>query len=113
LPDLEEMNQSIPNEKRRALHEEKIFFEGTEIVNPNKIVNAGDFFDLGEIRADLIFTPGHTSTNISVFLKKEKVLYNYYVAVCEHGQFCPKEKIVQIDFPGVRDSDNRQLSHRV
>lgn len=75
LPDLEEMNQSIPNEKRRTLHEEKIFFEGTEIVNPNKIVKPGDSFDLGDIRADLIFTPGHTATNISVLLKEEKVIY--------------------------------------
>ena len=69
------MNQAIPNEKRRSLHEERIFFQDTEIVNPNKIVNEGDSFDLGDIHANLIFTPGHTATNISVLLKEEKVLY--------------------------------------
>ena len=86
LVDLEEMNQSIQNEKRRALREEKIFFDGTEIVNPNKLVKSGDLFDLGNIRADLIFTPGHTSTNISIYMKEEKVLYT---GDCIVGKYLP------------------------
>jgi len=84
--DLDEMNQSIQNEKRRALREERISFEGTEIVNPNKIVKPGDSFDLGNIKADLIFTPGHTLTNISIYQKDDKVLYS---GDCIVGKYLP------------------------
>ena len=73
--DINEWNNSILNAKRKSLHEEKIFFEKTEIANPNKILKDGDVFELGDVETKIISTPGHTKTNVSVLVEEEKVLY--------------------------------------
>lgn len=73
--ELKYFNENIDNKTRRELHEEKIFFQKTEIVNPDCFVEDGQIFSLGEVEAEIIFTPGHTNSNISVYLAKEKVLY--------------------------------------
>ena len=84
--DINEWNDSILNEKRRVLREEKIFFEGTHILNPNKILKDGDSFDLGGITVEIISTKGHTQTNISVHVKDEKVLFT---GDCIVGKYIP------------------------
>jgi glyoxylase-like metal-dependent hydrolase (beta-lactamase superfamily II) len=73
--ELKYFNENIDNETRRELHEEKTFFQKTEIVNPDYFVEDGQIFPLGGIDAKIIFTPGHTNSNISVYIEKEKVLY--------------------------------------
>lgn len=75
--DIEYFNISIPDLKRRAANEEHIFFENTKIVNPDIHVKNGDVISLGgNIDATIIYTPGHTQSNISIYQPKEKVLYN-------------------------------------
>ncbi len=73
--DIREWNDSILNVKRRHLREEKIFFENTKIVNPDKTINDDFIFNLGDVQAKIFSTPGHTATNISVYVEEERVLY--------------------------------------
>jgi glyoxylase-like metal-dependent hydrolase (beta-lactamase superfamily II) len=76
ISDMDYFNKSILDEKRRAANEEKIFYEYTRIVNPGIYVRDGEKINLGGNKNVLIiFTPGHTKTNISILEQKEKVLY--------------------------------------
>lgn len=69
-------NNIIDAVKRREAHEEEIFFQSTSIVVPDRSLNDNEIFLLGgNVEANIIFTPGHTPTNISVFIPKDKVLY--------------------------------------
>jgi glyoxylase-like metal-dependent hydrolase (beta-lactamase superfamily II) len=69
-------NKIIDNTKRREAHEEKIFFQNTSTVKPAYPLKDKEIFLLGNnVEAKIIFTPGHTLTNISVFIPKDKVLY--------------------------------------
>jgi glyoxylase-like metal-dependent hydrolase (beta-lactamase superfamily II) len=70
-------NKSILSDKRRELREEEIFFQNTIIVNPEFTVENNQTFQLGGgVEARIIYTFGHTSTNISIFIPADKVLYS-------------------------------------
>jgi glyoxylase-like metal-dependent hydrolase (beta-lactamase superfamily II) len=86
-------NKSILSDKRREAREEEIFFQNTKIVNPDFPVDNNQVFELGDSeQAVILFTPGHTSTNISVFVPNDKVLYcgdcivNRYITNLEAGK---------------------------
>jgi glyoxylase-like metal-dependent hydrolase (beta-lactamase superfamily II) len=64
--EIDEVNDTIANRARHAHREAEVFFAGTKLALPNCTVADGMTFDLGGITAEVIFTPGHTSTNISV-----------------------------------------------
>lgn len=91
LSEIEEMNHGILNRVRKSAEEGKILFENTRIVNPTNTVADNQIMDLGGIEAQIIFTPGHTPTNISIYVEKEKVLYcgdyvvNKYIPNLEAG----------------------------
>jgi len=84
-------NSNIENIIRREAGEEKIFFQNTKLVNPDFQLKDGQIISLGGIEAKIIFTPGHTATNVSVYIPKEKVLYcgdcivNKYIPNLEAG----------------------------
>jgi len=90
--ELEYFNENIENKFRRKCREEKLFFQRTEIVNPDFEVEDGQTFQLGGVEAKVIFTPGHTTSNISVYSEKDKVLYcgdliiNGYIPNLEAGE---------------------------
>jgi len=63
-----EFNRSIPHRVRRDLREESIFDAGTTVVAPTKFITAPTVLDLGELDAQIILTPGHTPTNLSVYV---------------------------------------------
>jgi glyoxylase-like metal-dependent hydrolase (beta-lactamase superfamily II) len=76
VSELAEFNEGIPNARRRAAHEEAAFFHGTELTNPNRVIEAGMQFDLGGgCRAQIVLTPGHTPTNLSVWVPIDRVLF--------------------------------------
>jgi glyoxylase-like metal-dependent hydrolase (beta-lactamase superfamily II) len=75
LDDVEAYNRCIPNRIRRELREGRIFFEGTAIANPNRPIQEATSLDLGALTAEVLMTPGHTRTNVSVFVPAEGVLY--------------------------------------
>ena len=73
--ELAEFNGAIPNARRRAAGEASAFFHGTELTNPNRAVEPGSRFELGDCSVEILPTPGHTNTNISAWVPAEGVLY--------------------------------------
>jgi glyoxylase-like metal-dependent hydrolase (beta-lactamase superfamily II) len=70
-----EFNDAIPNPVRRSLSEARAFFWGTDVVNPNCQVREDTRFDLGGCMAEILLTPGHTATNLSVWIPEDRVLF--------------------------------------
>jgi glyoxylase-like metal-dependent hydrolase (beta-lactamase superfamily II) len=73
--EIEEFNATIPNAARRERKEAQVFFGGTKLTNPTKHFKPGAAFDLGGCLAEIHFTPGHTQTNVSVWIPEDRVLY--------------------------------------
>ncbi|HEX2913837.1 MAG TPA: MBL fold metallo-hydrolase [Chloroflexia bacterium] len=73
--DIVDYNACIPDPIRRAAGEAQAFFQGTAIDNPTRPIHDEMELNLGGLEIQIIFTPGHTPTNISVFLPLEGVLY--------------------------------------
>lgn len=77
--DLEESiadyNRCIQNPVRREAAEGRVFYRDTHVANPDHSLEAEFSFDLGGLEARVILTPGHTPTNISVFVPSEGVVY--------------------------------------
>lgn len=73
--EIQEFNGTIPNAARRRQREAAVFFWNTEAVNPQHRITEDIVFDLGDCRAEVLLTPGHTPTNLSVWLPDEGVLY--------------------------------------
>ena len=69
-------NASITNPFRREQHEENVVFHKTRFVNPNIPVSEDLTIDLGEIKAQILLTPGHTLMNLCVYVPSESVLYS-------------------------------------
>lgn len=55
--------------------EGKIAFDRTRIVNPSFPILEDTEFDLGNLNVDILLTPGHTDTNISVHCPSDGVVY--------------------------------------
>lgn len=75
--ELKEFNEGIPNARRREAHEELAFFHGTELANPTPALEDGMEFDLGGGcgPALIVMTPGHTATNLSVWMPDDRALF--------------------------------------
>src|SRR5579883_3235438 len=73
--EIAEFNDAIPNPVRRAEGEAEAFFAATNLTTPNCRLDVDTEWDLGNLRVEVLFTPGHTSTNISVWVPSERVLY--------------------------------------
>lgn len=71
----DEINQCTLEVFRRDAKEEGMFFAETRVANPNKKIESDMNIDLGEIEAKVILTPGHTATNISIYVPDEGVLF--------------------------------------
>jgi glyoxylase-like metal-dependent hydrolase (beta-lactamase superfamily II) len=70
-----EFNARISDDRRRARCEETAFYAGTKLANPNGPLSADTTLDLGNCPVHLVLTPGHTPTNLSVFIPEDRVLY--------------------------------------
>jgi cyclase len=73
--EIAEFNDGIPNAARRAGGEARAFFHGTHLVNPNRRICKDTQVDLGGCTAEILLTPGHTSTNLSVWVPEDGVLF--------------------------------------
>jgi glyoxylase-like metal-dependent hydrolase (beta-lactamase superfamily II) len=73
--EIEEMNRCIPQPFRRKLGEGAAFFKGTRVENPNVRVSRDEVLDLGNLEVRILLTPGHTSSNLSVYVPKDGVLF--------------------------------------
>ncbi len=73
--EIREFNDAIPNEARRAANEASVFFAGTTLTLPGYPLGQDTTVDLGDLTAELLLTPGHTPTNMSVWIAADRVLY--------------------------------------
>ena len=73
--EMAEFNDAIPDPVRRARREAGAFFYGTNLVNPNCKIEGERSFDLGGLTVEILFTPGHTATNLSVWVPDDGVLF--------------------------------------
>ncbi len=64
--EIAEFHEDISNPK---------FFHGTQLTNPNLPIDKEREFDLGGCTAQVLFTPGHTTTNVSVWIPEDRVLF--------------------------------------
>jgi glyoxylase-like metal-dependent hydrolase (beta-lactamase superfamily II) len=78
------INAAIPDPVRRERKEANAFFYETHLAMPDHPVEAGQTFSLGEVAAEILFTPGHTETNLSVWVPQEGVLYTGDCVVREY-----------------------------
>ena len=73
--EIAEFNDSIPDLVRRARNESRAFFYRTNLVNPNCRIQHETTFDLGGMKVEILLTPGHTATNLSIWVPDDGVLY--------------------------------------
>jgi glyoxylase-like metal-dependent hydrolase (beta-lactamase superfamily II) len=73
--EIAEFNDAIPSPARRARGEARAFFHGTHLVNPNRQIHSDTRFDLGGCTVEILLTPGHTATNLSVWVPDDGVLF--------------------------------------
>ncbi len=71
-----ELNTSILNPVRRQQEEGRIFYASTRIVNPTRAIYHETYLDLGSFSIQVLPTPGHTVSNLSVFVPIDGVLYS-------------------------------------
>jgi glyoxylase-like metal-dependent hydrolase (beta-lactamase superfamily II) len=74
--EIEEFNDTVPNPARRRHREAEMFFAGTTLANPNHRITEDLRMDLGACEIEILLTPGHTPTNISVYVPSEGVLFS-------------------------------------
>jgi glyoxylase-like metal-dependent hydrolase (beta-lactamase superfamily II) len=82
--EIAEFNEAIPSPARRARQEAQAFFYQTELTNPNRAISGETDFDLGGVKAEILLTPGHTRTNLSVWVPQDGVLYSGDCVVREY-----------------------------
>jgi glyoxylase-like metal-dependent hydrolase (beta-lactamase superfamily II) len=82
--EIAEFNDAIPNQARRALGEARAFFHGTRLVNPNRQIHGDTRFDLGGCTVEVLLTPGHTATNLSVWIPEDGVLFTGDCLISEY-----------------------------
>lgn len=73
--EIEEFNAEISNPARRSRHEADIFYHATRLANPNCPIAEDSRMDLGSCEIQILLTPGHTPSNISVYVPSDGVLY--------------------------------------
>ena len=82
--EIAEFNDSIPNQARRERGEARAFFHGTHLVNPNRQIDSDTRFDLGGCTVEILLTPGHTATNLSVWVPDDEVLFTGDCLISEY-----------------------------
>ncbi|MGA2883452.1 MAG: MBL fold metallo-hydrolase [Bryobacteraceae bacterium] len=73
--EISEFNAEISNPARRARQESEVFYLGTRLANPNCPIAEDSRMSLGACEIDILLTPGHTPSNISVYVPSDGVLF--------------------------------------
>jgi glyoxylase-like metal-dependent hydrolase (beta-lactamase superfamily II) len=73
--EISEFNGEISNPARRSRHESQVFYRGTQLANPNRPINEDFRMNLGGSEIEILLTPGHTPSNISVYVPSDGVLF--------------------------------------
>jgi glyoxylase-like metal-dependent hydrolase (beta-lactamase superfamily II) len=73
--EMAEFNQGISSAARRAHQESRVFYHGARLANPNRPVTEDFRMNLGNCEIDILLTPGHTPSNISVYVPSDGALF--------------------------------------
>ena len=73
--EMSDFNGEISNPVRRSRHESEVFYHETRLVNPNCPIVADAKMNLGACQIEILLTPGHTPSNISVYVPSDGILY--------------------------------------
>ena len=73
--EMADFNREMSNAARRAQQESRVFYQGTQLANPNRPVTEEFRIDLGSCEVEVLLTPGHTPSNISVYVPSDAALY--------------------------------------
>jgi glyoxylase-like metal-dependent hydrolase (beta-lactamase superfamily II) len=73
--EISDFNGEISNLVRRSHHESEIFYHETRLANPNCPIAEDSRMNLGACEIEILLTPGHTPSNISVYVPTERILY--------------------------------------
>lgn len=73
--ELAEFNAAIPHPARRAHAEERAFYDQTSLANPSRPITGDTELELGDCTVQVFLTPGHTPTNISVYVPGDDVVF--------------------------------------
>jgi glyoxylase-like metal-dependent hydrolase (beta-lactamase superfamily II) len=73
--EIAEFNDAIPDPVRRSRNEAIVFFYATNVTNPNCWIHKDTTFDLCGLSVEILLTPGHTPTNLSVWVPEDGVLF--------------------------------------
>jgi glyoxylase-like metal-dependent hydrolase (beta-lactamase superfamily II) len=68
-------NAQITDAARKARGEAEVFYQGTSLANPNLPIREGMSIELGDCAVEILLTPGHTPTNISIYVRPDGVLF--------------------------------------
>jgi glyoxylase-like metal-dependent hydrolase (beta-lactamase superfamily II) len=82
--EIAEFNGAIPNPARRARREAGAFFHETLLANPNRRIHDDTRMDLGGCTLEILLTPGHTPTNLSIWAPEDGVLFTGDCVVSEY-----------------------------
>jgi glyoxylase-like metal-dependent hydrolase (beta-lactamase superfamily II) len=89
--EMAEFKGEISNSARRANQDAQVFYHGTRLANPNCPIIGDCCMNLGGCEIEVLLTPGHTPSNISVYVPSDGVLYcgdcliNGYLANLDAG----------------------------
>lgn len=71
----EDFRATIPSLARREAGDTDAFYAGTRLANPDRSLLDDALFDPGRCTVEVLLTPGHTPTNVSVWVPSDRVLY--------------------------------------
>ena len=71
----ETFREAIACAPRREAGDADAFYAGTRLVNPDRALLDDALFDPGRCPVEVLLTPGHTPTNVSVWVPADRVLY--------------------------------------
>jgi glyoxylase-like metal-dependent hydrolase (beta-lactamase superfamily II) len=74
--EISEFNGEISNPARRSRRESEVFYHETRLANPNCPIAEDCRMNLGACEIDILLTPGHTPSNISVYVPADRVLFS-------------------------------------
>lgn len=74
--EISEFNNEISNPARRSRREAEVFYHATQLANPNCPIAEDSALDLGDCEIQILLTPGHTPSNVSVYVPSDGVLFS-------------------------------------
>jgi len=73
--EISDFNDQIASHARRSQREAEVFYSGTKLANPNRPISQDATLNLGDSEIQIFMTPGHTPTNLSVYVPSDGVLF--------------------------------------